>query len=241
MKTKQEQVYDILVMSISCDKKYKEIVIKDGIILTSQKYCRDADEDMSDFSIGFYERLYQDLLVGNALLDKDGYLVNKEFAGDTMNSFNTLANAILCDSDKGHRAPEDKWTTILKNYYLLYHSLANFWLLPMRIGRMSAKLNKYDSVDLFLNRLSREFDIFKKEKYVDYFNDIKNFEDFCDKHYVRSGRNDSEVLEMYKERETCLKIVENAIDDIENRAKDISTSKYSVILWEYFASLRLYD
>lgn len=156
MKTKQKQVYDILIMPICCSKDYTKIEKLNDKIFTPQKYCRCADEDMSDLSIGFYERIYKGVLENKSLLDDDGVLNDKELAGDTMNSFNSLANIILGDVDAKHRTSEDKWPEILKEYHLIYHSLANFWLIPMRIGRMSKKLNYYDSTDLFLVKLERD-------------------------------------------------------------------------------------
>ena len=50
---------------------------------------------MSDFAIGFYSILYKGPLNNNPILDKKtNKLVNNNFAGDTMNSFNSIANCI---------------------------------------------------------------------------------------------------------------------------------------------------
>ena len=115
-------------MEIQCNKKeYKTIKRSKcqdrDVIKTSQKYIRKNDPDMSDFAIGFYEIIYKDILNGKTILDEKGYLQNKElFAGDTMNSFRTIKR----------RNPKEN---ILKKYEYQYHCLANFWLIPMEMGR----------------------------------------------------------------------------------------------------------
>ena len=52
---KIKKVCDILLTPIICDKRIPEIIIRDGKIISPQLYYGVADEDMSDFSIGFYK------------------------------------------------------------------------------------------------------------------------------------------------------------------------------------------
>ncbi|MCI7304021.1 MAG: hypothetical protein MR704_20145 [Clostridia bacterium] len=233
---KQKQVHDILVTSISCNKNYSEIVYEQGKILTGQKYYGAADEDMSDFAVGFYEIIYQDIL-DQTILDEKGKFVNKEFAGDTMNSFASIAN-ITSNAGKTNRSrtPKSKWPIYLQNYYETYHCLANFWLLPMNIGRTSKKLNYYDSMDLFLNRLKQDYSTLSD--YKDYFEKISTFEDYCQKHFVKTGRGKSEILKNYQEGDSE-NLVKYAMKDIEERASSISISKYADDLWAYFHKLNL--
>ena len=89
---KEDQIHEILFMPIYCDKKHDKISCEDNKIKTGQKYSSTADEDMSDFAIGFYEIVYKDILNSKPLLEHNGSLCNNEYAGDTMNSFNTIAN-----------------------------------------------------------------------------------------------------------------------------------------------------
>ena len=104
---------------------------------------------MSDFTVGFYEIVYKDLLKCMTLLNGKGELYNAQFAGDTMNSFNTIANfTINAGKSMAKRTPLEEWPEYLKDYRIRYHCLANFWILPMDIGRTSRKLNKYDSMCL---------------------------------------------------------------------------------------------
>lgn len=124
------------MMPICCDKRYNGIFRVNNKINTGQKYYSSADEDMSDFAIGFYNILYKESLNSNPILKNDGYLLNKEFAGDTMNSVNTIEN-ITPGAGKTikERTEEGKWPEYLQNYHDKYHCLANFWLLPMDVGR----------------------------------------------------------------------------------------------------------
>lgn len=52
---KEDQIQEILLMPIYCDKKHDKISREDNKIKTSQKHYSKPDEDMSDFAIGFYE------------------------------------------------------------------------------------------------------------------------------------------------------------------------------------------
>jgi hypothetical protein len=113
-----------------------EVFIEDDKVLSGQKYYSSADADMSDFAIGFYEIIYKEILKGKPILGQKGSLRNSEFAGDTMNSFNTIAN---CTPGAGKssrlRTEKEEWPEYLRVYHSQYHCLANFWILPMDIGR----------------------------------------------------------------------------------------------------------
>lgn len=69
--------------------------------------------------------------------------------GDTMHSFNSLANVILGDRCKD----EEMWPEELIDYRSKYHCLANFWIIPMCHGRKKAKLSGYDSLDYYLEKV----------------------------------------------------------------------------------------
>jgi hypothetical protein len=84
------------------------------------------DPDMSDVAIQWYQQvLYPDL-----------YHEDQLILGDTMHSFNTMANRIPgAGSSRLMRTSEAEWPEFLRRYYHHYHCLANFWVLPAAIGR----------------------------------------------------------------------------------------------------------
>lgn len=127
------RVKEILLCPIIASKHFDGIRLftdSEGnkIILSGQKYSSIADEDMSDFAIGFYEIVYQGLIPDKKLLKEDGGLLNMQFAGDTMNA------KVYCGKDVDANS---SWKS-------KYHCLANFWLLPVHVGRTSAKTPKDD-------------------------------------------------------------------------------------------------
>lgn len=253
---KQKQVYDVLVTPIICDKTSNEekIVRKNGVIFSSQKYCREADPDMSDLAISFYQILYNEKLIDFDLLDNQGYLKNKEFAGDTMNSFTTIANGVVSNElqFKGRKL-NISVDPYLIYYKCQYHCLANFWLIPMRDGRQSSKRNKYDSLDLYLEYLKDNWESLKKEEkvsygrgkyisdYDNYFRNkkLKDFNNFCKIHYVK--KSEADILSLYKNHR-YVNLMDIAITSIFERAKSISTDKeiYSR-LYDYFKMKGIVD
>lgn len=238
---KRQQVYNILLTPIQCEKHSgfndKRIIIELGnlgnIINTTQTYWpeykdRDTgnpfrykftpDCDMSDFACGFYEIIYYDILNGNNVVDSNGCLSNTCFAGDTMTSISKVPG--------------------LKNKY---HCLANFWLVPMELGRKSThKLSKtsyYYRIDDFMDRflliLKYKFSEFKAE-FPEYFSKIDNFNKLVDIHMLR---------ESYLDKNYCILQYSDVINHeteeylwecIKKRAEFISNSKYALQLYEYF-------
>ena len=70
-----------------------------------------------------------------------------------IHSFNSLANVILGNRPQKERCPKEEWPKELIDYQSKYHCLANFWVIPMCHRRTSAKLNRYDSLDSYLNKV----------------------------------------------------------------------------------------
>lgn len=137
----------MLLTPIKCEgSKVLEIDDKDNVILTSDtRYCyHKGDPDMSDLAIEFYEILY-----GKKML-KDGHFRCDEFAGDTMNSFRSVANQFFDGSpkrcEKRKKAEENgELPPWLQEYFEGYHCLANFWAIPKAIGReVGNKGDRYD-------------------------------------------------------------------------------------------------
>lgn len=221
---KKEQVKEILQMPIVCNKSIKGIIRRGNVIYTGQKYYSNADEDMSDFAVGFYEIIYSNILKSGSILTKLGDFVDKNFAGDTMNSFNIISNT--------YNGNSSSWKKYLWEFFDKYHCLANFWVIPINIGRKSKKNNHYDSMDIFLNKVNTEFEDLSN-KYKNYFENIKNPEEFLSKHFVEKPKDNSKIKEYYSSRNSK-QLVEHAMNAIKERAGNISESEYSSDLWNYF-------
>lgn len=248
---KEDQIYEILLMPINCDKKYDKISREDNEIKTGQKYYSKPDEDMSDFAMGFYEIVYKDILNSKQLLEDNGYLCNNEYAGDTMNSFNTIANITPgAGKSRKKRTAKEEWPEYLQNYHSKYHCLANFWLLPMEIGRtIRGTLNKAinptgDYMDRFLEKLNSEVRFDESDmKYSKYFSCFKNWDDFTDKHLLKNSYLDQNLkVNLYSNynKERSEYFIEKALDKIEQRAKCIAKSNYAEELWDYFNEWQLF-
>jgi hypothetical protein len=219
--------------------------MKENIIYSPQKYYGRLDEDMSDFAVGFYKILYKDILPGGSLME-GRYLANKGFAGDTMSSFKIISIGIL-DTDQ-HMSYEE-WPKLLRCYHKNYHCLANFWLLPLEMGRtLKGKLNKArrpndDYMDRFLELFFKEAQFDDASRiYVKSFGNAKDFRvNFTKLHHL-SG---SYVLEdgninkySKKSSEEIIGIVNGLI---RKRACSISQSDAMPSLWCYFKCLGLLD
>lgn len=239
-KRMQKQVYDILLMPIEVtgssgfgDERRVEIKREGNIIKTTQTYWTEyknketgepfrydfqPDCDMSDFACEFYKLIYEKTLSINGIVNNNGGAVNKQFMGDTMTSVSRLPD--------------------LQNRY---HCLANFWLIPMGLGRQSNhKLSKtskmydiLDYMDRFLLLLRYKFSCFKNE-FPDYFQKVDTFNRMSDIHFLR---------ESYVDSQYNIKNYSDVIDDntadflwtcVKNRAEMISQSECGQELWEYF-------
>jgi hypothetical protein len=248
---KEDQIHEILLMPIYCDNKHDKISRENNKIKTGQKYRSMPDEDVSDFAVGFYEIIYKDILNFKPLLEHNGSLRNNEYAGDTMNSFNTIANIIPeAGKSREQRKAKEEWPEYLRNYHSKYHCLANFWLLPMEIGRMTkGTLNKArnpigDYMDRFLEMVYSEVKFDESEiKYSEYFSCFKNWNDFTDKHFLKNSYLDQKLkVDLYSNsnEERSEQFIEKALDKIEQRAKCIAQSSYAEELWNYFNELKLF-
>jgi hypothetical protein len=222
-------------MPIECEKEYNGITNNDdGIILSGQKYYSGADPDMSDIAVKFYEIIYKDLLDQfriKSILNDEGYLRCPEFAGDTMNSFNTVANKTPgAGLSRRQRTPKSEWPEYLRDYNEKNHCLANFWLLPLEIGRsLNGELNKAvkpinDYVDNFLNLIKTEIKFDKSESC--FFRSFDSFDEFIDIHFVKSYIKNGSINFYSGSDSNSEKIIESMLQRIDQRAEDIANSKY---------------
>ena len=232
---KQKEVYNILTTTIVSNKDFDGIKMIDGVIYSGQKYVNSTDSDMSDFTIGFYEILYKDIL-DKEILNNRGELSDNDFAGDTMNSFNTVAKkAVGLDKRKN---PND-WPPYLVEFNSKYHSLCNFWLVPMEIGRtggvkhpMSKMQACKDYVDRFLKVYSNKIEDYNK-KYPNYFSKFEDFNEFAKINFLEDSYvSNGQIISFSEGRGE--KIINKMIELMENRAYRIVTSEYCDELYDYF-------
>lgn len=229
-----EGVYEILLMPIICDDRKRAHLERRGdAILTGQRYCSTfIDEDMSDFAVGFYQILYGHLWGGHPMLDEKGNVQDWEFAGDTMNSFNTTANRVV----GSERPPEDRWPAFLSDYHRRYHCLANFWILPMETGRtLKGELNKarraQDYMDRYLRVIRDEAPFGGGRRF---YKSFSSWDDFVYREFLRSGYLDAQGIIKPMSHGSAEDFVEKAIRAMERRARDIAESEYGDRLWDYF-------
>ena len=240
MNQKQKQIYEILLMPIVCTKhsgfedKKIEVKKRDNLISATQSYWTEyidkttgkpfrydfsADCDMSDFAVGFYKILYK-----LSIVDNNGNLVDKEFAGDTMTSVSKL--------------PELKEK---------YHCLANFWFIPMELGRksnspLSKTSNTYqiqDFMDRFLLLVKFKFGDYHKN-FGRYFK-ANSFKEFVDKNFLVGSYVDENYDVIEYSHSIDESTVEHLIDCMKKRAEAIATSRCCDDLWDYFVSLGLIE
>lgn len=245
--TKRTQVYEVLLMPIKCEKHCglgndrKVNISKEGrCIKTTETYWRQykdrntgnlfrypfkSDCDMSDFACGYYEIIYKDILQDvQKLVDDDGNLVNREFAGDTMTSVSKLPQL------------RDK-----------YHCLANFWIVPEFIGRTSkytpAQYQKWsktsnvhniqDFMDRFLSLVNKNFEVYKS-LYPSYFKKINDFKHFVKIHHLDGAYVDEKYTVIQFSYNMDISTSDRLFELIECRADNISKSEYADELWDYF-------
>jgi len=249
---KRKIVKEILLVPIQCvDDKKSKIEWEGKTILSPQKYwpCKSyektLDPDMSDFAIGFYEIIYRDLMRNDQLLQNDGTLKSNMFAGDTINSFQIVANMVPeAGRTKKQRTEISMWPEWLKRHYRTYHCLANFWVVPLEVGRKSdnadyCKMN-YDNkvcdfIDRFLMHHRLYIDKFKK-RYSKYYETVNTYDVFEQIHFLDKCCVDEKGKIIDFSQHEAKTIVDSMSEMIEKRATYIAESKYAEDLYVYFDS-----
>lgn len=261
----------MLLTPVVVDKLATSIQKEGNTWISPQIYKGAGDPDMSDLSVAFYEIVYKDILPKNKVLEELGEkkikdFENRSFAGDTMNSFNTIVGKMIKTlkiykevMDRGGMpsTSDERMEIILKSdakeetkalfrkFYCLYHSLANFWIVPMEIGRGSTKRISTDSISLdpqdymegFLSGVENNWsDLKKQESYSFYFKKFDGYDDFREKHFISETDYPKYIKDKTGKRdplneEDATAIVSGMISAIENRAELLSESKYAEQLW----------
>ncbi len=211
-------------------RKVLEIDDKDNVILSSGKRYKTRDPDLSDLAIEFYEILY-----GKKML-KDRHFRCDDFAGDTMNSFNSVANQFFDGSPKRckerKKAEENgKLPPCLQEYFEGYHCLANFWAIPKAIGRAGG--NKGDRYDFAFSYI---------EKNLNNPDDPEFLDRHCVRCYTKIESDDSNpqecrlVVDKPDYNNPC-KCVERVKELWKARAEEIVNSSKAEQLLECFKKL----
>lgn len=221
---KQKIVYDFLLTPIS---GIKTLNCKENVIKTTQKYYSKFDPDMSDIAIEFYKIIYD---IDEIIDERNGHLLfGKQFAGDTMCSFNTIAKKM------NKSVLTEKQQAVLDEYYNFYHCLANFWILPMWIGRSYPRMphehrwaskskngiNDYmDSFLLFLK--NGNYSKFVKQ-YKQYGMKFDTFDNFCTKHFLVGQEC------FIRNGEVCKYSLEGNPEDVIARMTDLIKARAEII------------
>lgn len=229
---KSKIIKDILLLPIVSSKSVKGITLakrqddNSRFILSEQTYENGTDEDMSDIAIAFYKKIYSI----KDILNENGKLINSEYAGDTMNSFNQITRRASCSVEK-----KEEW-------FRFYHCLANFWILPMEIGRkhitgISKSQVSKDYMDGFLIVLKDNYE-FYKNKYAAFFEDMGDFQEFCKKQYISPYFDNNDYEKTIKI--TGLKNADDSIEQMINLIKlraDLLSKEFKEELYNLFNDL----
>lgn len=247
---KRKQVYEVLLLPIVVkDNKHKKNIFREhNKIFSTQQYklLREGDPDMSDFSCRFYEVMYKNIMVEKSIVGGNN-LVNIEFAGDIMNSFNTVARLVKeAGRSKEQRTPKEQWPTFLQEYHDSYHCLANMWMIPSELGRNRAnELSKTDKgyqtqdyMDRFLIKLIKNYERYCDE-FKEYFSKFKSIEDFIVAHYLEGYVYVDNEVYCYSKKRTPEEIIKSMKDRIKIRASHIALSDKAKDLWSLFNELGL--
>lgn len=223
----ETNIINLLLMPIVASKSVRGITLATRsdtnkiCILSGQQYIGSVDEDMSDIAIEFYKVIYGI----NDILEDDGRLFNQEYAGDTMNSYQQITGRVSCTVER-----KMEW-------FDAYHCLANFWMLPMEVGRKGIKgysksqVSK-DYMDGFLHVLKCRFEEYRC-RYSQFFKDTNCFEDFCKKQYIEkiySSNDEIKKITGFTEADEGIGVMKNLV---ESRA-ELLAQKYKDELFNMF-------
>lgn len=116
---------------------------------------------------------------------------------------------ILSNKTKKERSSKEEWPNELIDYQSKYHCLANFWVIPMCHGRTSTKLNPYDSLDAYLNKICTGA-IKNADEYFQNF----TYESFLEIHCMSWHKISEKPLEIYikKDKKGCMHEIQRIYD-----------------------------
>ena len=116
---------------------------------------------------------------------------------------------ILSNKTKKERSSKEEWPNELIDYQSKYHCLANFGVIPMCHGRTSTKLNPYDSLDAYLNKICTGA-IKNADEYFQNF----TYESFLEIHCMSWHKISEKPLEIYikKDEKGCMHEIQRIYD-----------------------------
>ena len=202
------RIKKLLLMPIICDKSIDHVYRIDNTIYSGQHYCRMPDPDMSDIAVWYYETLYKEVFNGSRMLNDKNELANPCFAGDTINTYKHVA----------YIASKEIKVEKVEKWYIEYHCLANFWILPMEVGRTVksglSKMDRYEYIDGFVKKYNEQYAEYESQYggYTNYFTK----DDFINKHFLNTDIGFGEC------NNNSNSIIEKMETIIENRAKAIA-------------------
>lgn len=200
----ENRIRQLLLTNIDSGEKYAFISISDNLICSSGN----SDQDMSDIAIKFYKVLYgEDMEISNEM----GSL----FAGDTMNSYNTVI-----------KGASDKIKKFWNNHY---HCLANFWVLPTQVGRSCRKCNKAaggDYMDIFLGKYLHDENFYGQfqENYEEYTRRFPR-ESFAELHMIEGIYTEKQIVKDLPHDQGADTVINEMWSRIEKRAELIAKNK----------------
>lgn len=207
---KQQAIQKILLMPIIASTTYfgktKRFQSKDGEEFILSSQLYKGNSDEDMCDLAIK---YYDKFYGRKIIDENGDLLSESFAGDTM-----------IDTYKSE---------------MNYHCLANFWLLPVGIGRSCRKYNKSRTrMDYFLKRIEDS-----TARFEDYYKDY--FEVFPRKEFAKAHFLCNSFYETIGDSNIIVKIdnCKKASSIIIDRAKIIS--EYKMELYDLFIDLELIE
>lgn len=217
----ENRIRQLLLTNIDSGEKYASISISNNLICSSGN----SDQDMSDIAIEFYKVLYgEDMEISN----KMGSL----FAGDTMNSYNTVIKGA---------------SDIIKKFWNdHYHCLANFWVLPTQVGRSCRKCNKAadgDYMDKFLRKYLHDENFYGqfKENYDRYTRRFPR-ESFAELHMIEGIYTEKQIIVKDLPHDQGADAVINEMwSRIEKRAELIAKNKKNELKMLFLKILKMND
>ncbi|WEV43187.1 hypothetical protein OZX56_06485 [Lactobacillus sp. ESL0684] len=258
-KEKIGQVKTVLLMPIEAITGKNQLFKHQNKIYSSQSYYSGPDQDMTDFAVEYYEIIYQNIIPNQHILRKPSdYLnakfENNSFAGDTINSFNWIANLTPeAGKNSTQRTAYNNWPKYLQNYFQEYHCLANFWLLPSKIGRggkvkskielmcPKSKNSCHDYMDSYLEYIFENWaELSMKSTENEYFSQFTDWVDFVRQHFLYKIYTDENYhVVMYSKSKDPKFMVEHIMKMIALRADAIANSKFNEELYNYFVECGL--
>lgn len=183
MDIREQKIADILLMPIEVLTRSKmdrmiHFADQNGKIETGMRYIPSGSNSSSlDCDVSDIAMDFYNVIYKKSILEKGKRnIVSNEFVGDTMNSIHKDIN---------------------------YHCLANFWILPLDMGRRIGKNSKArmgDRMEFLLLDLKNDYEYYRR-LHPDYFDYFVDYDKFCEKHFLEEAYfDDGEFVSTLKKK-----------------------------------------